>query len=380
MSRIKVLQLQPDYNVKEHNIADLAEQIVMALPSDRFDVVSAYLSGEPNELGPFSKAERSVYFKFSGKQLKGLRLKLLWHLFQLCRRERFDVVICNRFKPISVMLLLNRWLKVPLCIGVIHGFADFDRRYRRKQVNKRAKHGWCFVGVSKAVKQHLLDYRCGFEATNTVAITNAIDIEKAVALQLPRAEARRALGLAPDILLLGALGRLVPVKGHRYLIEAFAQVADQYPHVHLAIIGEGRERGALQKRIAEAGLQSRVHLVGFYPDALQYVQAFDIWVMPSLSEGLGLALLEGMSGRLPIIASDIPAMRPLIDGAGGTPVPPADVNALVHALRSYLNMSESERRALGGKVFDYLVREHSIEQYRREYRELVEKKLGIEKI
>lgn len=376
MSRIKVLQLQPDYNVKQHDIADLAEQVVMALPQDKFDVVSAYLSGEPEKSGPFSKAERSVYFKFSGKQLKGLRLKLLWHLFQLCRRERFDVVICNRFKPISVMLLLNRWLNIPLCIGIIHGFADFDRLYRRRQVSKHAKHGWCFVGVSKAVKQHLLDYRCGFDATNTVAITNAIDVEKAVALQLPKAEARRLLGLDPDVLLLGAVGRLVPVKGHRYLIEAFAQLADQYPHVHLAIVGDGRERELLLKQIAKTGLQSRIHLVGHHPDALQYVQAFDIWVMPSLSEGLGLALLEGMSGRLPIIASDIPAMRPLIDGAGGIPVPPADVNALVNALRSYLNLSGPERRALGDKVFDYLSRKHSIEQYRREYRELIERALG----
>src|SRR5699024_7700193 len=102
---------------------------------------------------------------------------------------------------------------------------------------------------------------------------------------------------------LGALGRLVPVKGHIYLLQAFAALKDRYPQVHLAIIGEGREEARLLAEVERLDLMGRVHLLGFRENALQYVRAFDVWTMPSLAEGLGLALLEGMSGHLPVIAS-----------------------------------------------------------------------------
>lgn len=376
MKKIKVLQLHPDYNVKAHDFADLAEQIIMALPEQEYEVTSAYLRGKPAPGEPISKAAHSCYFEFSDDDLSGLRLKALWRLYRFCREQRFDVVICNRFKPLSMMMLLNRWLKVPLCIGIIHRMGEFDRLYRRRQVRKLGQRGWYFVGVSQAVRQHLLDYQAGFGEHNTLFITNAIDIEQAVALQLPPDEARRQLGLAPSAVMLGALGRLVQVKGHCYLIDAFSRLKDKYPQAQLAIIGEGKQRPALQAQIDRLGLQERVHLLGFRADALQYARAFDIWVMPSLAEGLGLALLEGMSGALPVIASDVPAMRPLIEGAGGIAVPPADVAALTAALDRYLGASAQERQRLGQQAFDYVCREHAIEGYRQAYRDLIRQGLA----
>lgn len=372
MKKIKVLQLQPDYNVKAHEFADLAEQVVMALPTERYEVTSAFLSGKPKEGDPESKAARSVYFEFSTGNLKGLRIKALWHLYRLCKEEQYDVIICNRFKPISMMLLLGRWLHIPLCIGIVHGFGDFDRQYRQRQVKRLVRDNWRFVGVSQAVKQHLLDYRCGFTEKNTCAITNAIDVEQARALLLPREEARRELGLDHQAVIVGALGRLVTVKGHRFLIEAFARLKDKHPNTQLAIIGEGRERGALEELVKQLGVSDRVFLPGFKADALRYACAFDVWVMPSLAEGLGLALLEGMCGRLPVIASDVPAMRPLVMGAGGIAVPPGDVPALTDALDEYLSLSDEEREAKGEKAFQYLLREHSIDAYRQEYLNLIE--------
>lgn len=374
--RYKVLQLQPDYNIKQHDFADLAEQVFKALPADRFDTTMAFLRGKPAPGQPVSRAERSVYFEFSDKALKGMRLKASWQLFQFCRRERFDVVICNRFKPVNMLLQLNRWLRIPLCIGISHGFGEYDRFYRRRQAKRLIDRAWQFVGVSPAVKQYLLDCRCGFTDANTHGITNAIDIEQAEALQLSRADARAQLGLDADARLVGALGRLVPVKGHTYLIEAFAALKDKYPQTQLAIIGAGREQARLQQQIERAGLAGRVHLLGFKENALQYVRAFDLWTMPSLAEGLGLALLEGMSGHLPVIASDVPAMRPLIEGAGGLAVKPADVASLTAALDNYLALDDQALRAKGEQAYGYLTREHDIEVFRQQYLQLIESGLS----
>lgn len=374
--RIKVLQLHPDYNIKAHDFADLGEQIFKALPDDRYETVNAFLRGRPASGAPESRANRSVYFEFSDAQLKGPRIRALWALYQFCRAEQFDVVICNRFKPVNMMLQLNRWLKVPLCIGIAHGFGEYDRFYRRRQTKRLIDKSWRFVGVSPAVKQYLLDCNCGFSESNTVAITNAIDIEQAAGLQHSREDARRILGLDPNVRLLGALGRLVPVKGHIYLLQAFAALKDRYPQVHLAIIGEGREEARLLAEVERLDLMGRVHLLGFRENALQYVRAFDVWTMPSLAEGLGLALLEGMSGHLPVIASNVPAMLPLIEGAGGIAIPPANVEALIQALNSYLQLTDEQLQAKGEKSYAYLCANHDIEIFRQQYRRLIEESLS----
>ncbi|WOE80159.1 glycosyltransferase [Pseudomonas protegens] len=374
--RFKVLQLQPDYNVKSHDFADLAEQIVKALPADRYEMTAAFLRGRPGPVDPVSRADHSVYFEFSDKSLKGMRLRAMWRLYQFCRKEKFDVVICNRFKPVNMMLTLNRWLKVPLCIGISHGFGEYDRLYRRRQTQRLIDRHWRFVGVSPAVKQYLLDCQCGFTDQNTWAITNAIDIEQAEALQHSRERSRELLGLDPSVRLIGALGRLVPVKGHTYLLQAFAQLKDKYPQTQLAIIGAGREEANLRAEIERLGLQGRAHLLGFKENALQYVRAFDIWTMPSLAEGLGLALLEGMSGQLPVIASNVPAMLPLIEGAGGLAVEPANVPALTAALDNYLGLSDEALADKGQQAYRYLQKEHDIEVFREEYLQLIDSGLS----
>lgn len=370
--RFKVLQLHPDYNIKTRDFADLGEQILKALPVERYQTVTAFLRGKPEPGQPESRAEQSVYFEFTDAQLKGMRLRAMWQLYRYCAKEKFDVVICNRFKPVNMMLTLNRWLKIPLCIGIAHGFGEYKRGYRRRQTARLVNRAWRFIGVSPAVRQYLLDCRCGFTEHNTFAITNAIDIAQAESLQLSRITAREQLKLPIDARIIGALGRLVPVKGHIYLIRAFAQIAPDHPGAHLAIIGEGRERERLPEEIQRSGLSERIHLLGYHENALRLIRAFDILAMPSLAEGLGLALLEGMSARLPVIASNVPAMQPLIAGAGGIAVPPADTAALSQALDEYLKLSDMALEQKGEQAYNYLITHHDIESFRHQYLTLIE--------
>jgi len=376
MKRVKVLQLQPNYNVRQYNFADLAEQIVLSLPADRYQVTSAFLSGRPGPGQPVSSAERSVHFDFPPAKVKGLRLRALWRLYRYCKVEQFDVIIAHRFKPISMMLSLAAKMPATRFIGIVHGFGDFDRRYRQSQVKRLTDDKWRFVGVSPAVREHLLDYHCGFTPRNTLAITNAIDLDQIAVLQVSAQAARQQLNLPLDAVLIGTIGRLVPVKGHHYLINAFARIKARYPKAQLVIIGEGRERQALEQEIVSQGVQNRVHLLGNIPDAVRYVRAFDIWVMPSLSEGLGLALLEGMSGELPVIASDVPAMRPIVEGASGLLVTPGNAESLAEALDAYLGLSVAERLDKGREALSYLKTRHPIEDYRQSYRSLIEEFLG----
>jgi glycosyltransferase involved in cell wall biosynthesis len=374
--KIKVLQLQNRYNV---NASDLAEQVIQGLPAEHFEVTTAFLRGRPGPGEPESRAARSIYFGFNQSDLKGLRLRALWQLFRLCREQRYDVVIAHRFKPMNMLMLLNLWLRIPACIGVQHGIGDFDRGYRRWEARRLLTANWRVVGVSRAVRDYLVGCGAGFDAGNTVQINNAIDIDRAERLQHSREQARSLLGLAQEPFIFGAIGRLVPVKGHIHLIEAFAQVLSVYPQAQLAIIGEGRMRAELEAAIVGFGLEGKVHLLGAREDALQYVRAFDAFVMPSLSEGLPLALLEGMSGHLPVIGSDIDSLRPILEDCAGRIFPVGDAAALATQLGAVLNLDVEQRRAEGERAYRYLRGAHAIEDFRLQYLQLIEQSLAAER-
>lgn len=377
--RIRVLQLQPNYHENSHDYSDLAEQIIAAFPREKYEVTTAFLQGKPKEGAETSRAELSVYFDLPADALRGLRIRLRCLLYRFLCRNRYDVVICNRYKPVSILMQLNHWLKIPVCIGISHGFGEYEPLQRRLFARMNIGPAWRFVGVSPAVRQYLLEQQCGFTPQNTVAITNAFDLQHAEALQYTKLQARELLQLPQEGRIIGAAGRLVSVKGHFYLIQAFARISNKHPDTHLAVIGAGKEEAALREEIARLGMREKIHLLGFRSGAKRYVRAFDIWTMPSLSEGLGLALLEGMSGHLPIIASNVPAMSPLVEGAGGLSVQPADVKALADALDNYLSLSPEDLKSKGEKAYAYLCENHGIEKYRSEYLNLVENALPIDK-
>ena len=102
--RIRVLQLQPDYHENSHNYSDLAEQIVAAFPRERYEVTSAFIRGKPVDGHPSSRAEKTIYFNFPKEALRGLRLQLPGRIYRFCQERQFDVVICNRFKQVSLMM------------------------------------------------------------------------------------------------------------------------------------------------------------------------------------------------------------------------------------------------------------------------------------
>ncbi len=376
--RIRVLQLLPECHDRAHDPEDLAEQIVVALPRNEFEVTSLYLQGAPVENQPASRAEHVHYFRFPDSALKGLRLEVKRKLLDYCTQHRFDVVICHRYKPVSLMLSLNKRLQIPVCIGVAHGFGEYKTAWRRLHARLNINKHWHFVGVSSAVREHLVEQRCGFSTENTTAIFNALDVDALESLFLPQKKAREALGLPTHIRIVGAIGRLAPVKGHIHLIRAFSKVASSYPDAHLAIIGNGREEDNLRAEIARHDLAHRIHLLGWRTRAKQYVRAFNILAMPSLSEGFSLALLEGMCGRLPIIGSDIPAMAPTITAAGGICVPPADPEALADALSRYLGKTPEALASLGEQAYSHIRNNHGIQQYRDAYIALLRKTLAAQ--
>lgn len=164
-----------------------------------------------------------------------------------------------------------------------------------------------------------------------------------------REKVRRELSLQDDELLVIAVGNLYPVKGHAVLLRALVELEEQggAPPWRLAIAGRGEDEPRLRAIAHEAGIASRVHLLGFRSDAPDILAAGDVFVMPSLSEGLPLALIEAMATGLAIVASDVGGIPEVVArGQEAVLVPAAAPTALAAAIRALL--ADPVRRAALG--------------------------------
>lgn len=153
---------------------------------------------------------------------------------------------------------------------------------------------------------------------------------------------------------IGALGRLSPEKGFNHLIDALAILLRRGKDVRLVIFGEGGKRRELEEQITGLGLDERVRMPGFLPNAGCYLPLFDVLAMPSLTEGLPITLLEAMRAGVPIAASRVGGIPHLLeDGKSGLLVPAAEPAALADAISLLYDQPAigREMAAVAGHIF-----------------------------
>jgi glycosyltransferase involved in cell wall biosynthesis len=186
-----------------------------------------------------------------------------------------------------------------------------------------------FVGLSPSAAQKI------------AVIYNGVDTER-FAMRRAAQETRRALGLAHDARVVGTVSRLSPEKGIEFFIAAANVLARDAADIRFVIVGDGPERARLQK-IANGA----VIFWGQRDDIPPLLYAMDVFVLPSLAEGFGIAAAEAMACGLPVVASDVGGLREIVArNETGILVPPRDANALAHALLELLR-DENKRRAFG---------------------------------
>ncbi len=176
-------------------------------------------------------------------------------------------------------------------------------------------------------------------------------------------ELRRAHGIAGDALVIGTVANLREAKGHSVLVTAAKKVIEKYPGVVFVWVGDGLLRKVLEEKIAAEGLAGNFRLVGFQADVAAYYRLFRLFVLPSLWEGLPLAVMEAMSAGLPIIASHVGGIGEIMeDGKEGRLIRPNDPDALATAMLDIL-ASPEEAVSLGRRAHERFQRENSLCRY-----------------
>jgi glycosyltransferase involved in cell wall biosynthesis len=195
-------------------------------------------------------------------------------------------------------------------------------RWKYRQVD-------CFIAASEAIRRMLV--ADGVPEPQTVTVHEGIDVDHVLAA--PPVNIHEAFFLPHGAPVVGNVAALVPHKGQRYLIDAAHLVVQHVPDARFVILGEGELREHLQKQVHEHRLEKHVLLPGFRTDVLGCLKAFDLFVMSSVTEGLGTSLLDAMAASRPIVATAAGGIPEIVeDGVNGLLVPPRDHHALAEAI------------------------------------------------
>lgn len=171
-------------------------------------------------------------------------------------------------------------------------------------------------------------------------IPNGVDIER-YAREVDRDAVRASVGVAADAPLAIVVAKLMTQKGHAVLLDALPGVLERVQALRVVLVGEGELRVAIEERVSGAGLEDSVTFAGNRGDIPQLLAASDVFVLPSLWEGLPMALLEAMASGLPVVATAVSGTREVVEaGRSGILVPPGDAAALGTALIDVLERPE----------------------------------------
>lgn len=315
---------------------------------NRVDVTVCYIRDTRDGVFAIDEWARSVGVPYvEVPERRSFDLRVWSALRSLVRTRRIDIVHAHEYKTDLLALLLARAERV-IPLATAHGWTGHSWRERRiyypldKRVLARFPR---LIAVSGTIREELI--RAGAPSSAVTTVLNGIDADRFRRDPPAAAGLRVALGIAPETIVIGAVGRLEPQKRFDLLIEAAASLRDASPHLHTLIVGDGSLKSALEAQIAAAGLRSDVTLLGHRTDVAALHSLFDLFVQSSDYEGTPNAVLEAMALQTPIVATD----------AGGTrDIARPDVDALivptgdVDGLRNTITRALSDRAGMASRA------------------------------
>lgn len=257
-------------------------------------------------------------------------------LAALMRRWRPDVVLSHGARVNLFGTLAGRLAGVPT-VSVEHSVDDWRTTSPALDRVDRLCARWNYarIAVSRAVYRMLVDGGI-MPADRVHFVPNGVELPEDIPVDRDAVRAR--FGLTPDDIVLVTVARLAPPKGHAYLIDAAQAFAACCPRVRLLFLGDGPLRAELEARVAERGLGEHVIFAGSVDGIPRLLPAFDLFVLPSLWEGMPVALMEAMAAGLPVIATNVAGTPEVVlDEVTGLLVPPKDPGALARAVTRLLD-------------------------------------------
>jgi glycosyltransferase involved in cell wall biosynthesis len=268
-------------------------------------------------IGPWGIAMQNAGLAITATARKpGFDFSLILAIRKHLKANKIDLLHCHQYTPWVYGVLAAFGTKTNV-IFTEHGrFYPDSNTWKRKLINpclgRITKH---ITAISQATKQALVDFE-NLPKEHIEVIYNGIQpikVDLAKTLKL-----RQELKIPDNILVLGTIARLDPIKNHKMMLDAFLLVLKTHPDALLVIVGDGEEREKIKKHIQNLGLEKNVLMPGYDPRPQHYLALMDIFLLSSLSEGTSMTLLEAMSLSKPCVVTDAGGNKEVIaDGKNG---------------------------------------------------------------
>ena len=276
----------------------------------------------------------------------------LWKL-----RSRYEILHAHLvYGPAFAAMLAARFLgkRVIVKLGNSGEFGDVQHSQRtlRGRLRLAMLRRWAdvIIALDDTIYNEILSV--GIDPKQIKRISNGIDVGNFSPLQT-RTEAKKKMGLTNKVVMV-FVGRLSPQKSLPTLLQALERALTSSPNLHLLLIGDGPDRVALEDRVQLLGLRDCVDFLGNQSDVRPYLNAADVFVLPSKSEGISNALLEAMSAGLACVVTTVGGNFEILDqGRCGVLLPPGDVSAWSNTLIELANDPE-KCQALGDAAQKYV--------------------------
>jgi glycosyltransferase involved in cell wall biosynthesis len=279
-------------------------------------------------------------------------------LRSILRTRSVDALLCHGYKANLVGRIAARRLGIPV-VAISRGWTSESFKVRRYESLDRHVLRWMdrVVCVSHAQAEKVR--RIGIRPDRIMVIHNAINTQRfARRDSLCRAELEGMFDSTPQVIV-GAAGRLSPEKGFQVLIRAAAHATSNCPHLGFVLFGDGPLRTELDCQLSAANLQGRFKLAGFRTNLDDLIPHFDLFALPSFTEGLPNVVLEAFAANVPVVATTAGGTPEVVDdGRNGFLVPPGDDASLAERILALAGNGEL-RRTMAARGHDRVERDFS---------------------
>lgn len=346
---------------------------------------SVFIASSQGALLPNFIAEGVTCIPIPIKTKQEISFKVLRSFFALraaVKKNKIDIVHSHS-RTTQVLGCMVAYATGAHHISTCHGF--FKKRFSRKAF---PCWGEKTIAISESVGDHLVN-DFGVREEDIVVVHSGVEVDRPQAAtplsnitnhgrDKLQAEAKKRFGLKEGPVV-GVVARLSQEKGHSYLIEAMRMVVDVFPEAQLLIVGDGRLKEALVNLVQQLGLKRNVFFAHSVSNTQDAFCAMDIFVLPSLKEGLGLALMEAMGFGLCVAGSRVGGITSLIkDGDNGMLFEPADARQLAGIIKNLLS-DKQKRDSLAKKAKECIVRNFSVKEMLQKTEEVYARCVGIKR-
>jgi glycosyltransferase involved in cell wall biosynthesis len=305
--------------------------------------------------------------------INGFRLlRGFFRLGNLMTKSHFDIIETFTHHANFLGLPLAWLFRIPVRVATHHGiqesFPGWLAFFYKMLINSPMTS--CLVAVSQQVKEYSIHDE-GIDAEKIHVIPNGLDFSRFKEISPEEKRTiRRRLNLVEDGPVLLTIARLAAPKGHTILIQAAPLVMEKHPQAAFLFAGDGSLRAELEEQAGRLGISQAVHFLGVRSDIPDLLSIADVFVLPSLTEGLPVALLEAMAAGLPVIASRVGGVETLVtDELTGLTVPAGDPEGLSRAIIRLLDDRNAGER-LGRAAQSYIRTHYSAERMCAAYQRL----------